>query len=474
MNAPDVTAFLRDFHAAMELAKQVGDEQATPLREALEPHFGRPVSDVPVVSEPVPNHRFADWDVALAMLAERDPEQTAIGVGGAEMRYHQAFADYIGDRYGRFPVGQVDYVSLPVSAREYRRVIGLGVRVFRYRDTPVAVLQRRANPRFGDQNGAIELMCADPEVGAQLLDEARELAITHSVLRGNLITFEETGYGPQAEKVSFLERPEVTADEVILPGESLERIVGHVVGVAEHAELLRQHGQHLKRGLLLYGPPGTGKTHTVRHLVTRCPQHTVVVLAGAALKFVHHAAGLARALQPAIVVLEDCDLVADDRSLGAGPKPLLFEVLDTMDGMDADADVTFLLTTNRIETLERALAQRPGRVDLAVEIPLPDAEGRRRLLELYRGDVAYSEAALAAAARSTDGMTASFMKELMRRAVLGAAVLGQEPADAHLSVALDELLAQDEQMTRVLLGGPGSSSNGASPGGFDPGCGGYV
>jgi len=34
-------------------------------------------------------------------------------------------------------------------------------------------------------------------------------------------------------------------------------------------------------------------------------------------------------------------------------------------------DVTFLLTTNRVDILERALAERPGRVDAAIEIAAP-------------------------------------------------------------------------------------------------------
>jgi ATP-dependent 26S proteasome regulatory subunit len=103
---------------------------------------------------------------------------------------------------------------------------------------------------------------------------------------------------------------------------------------------------------------------------------------------------MARALQPSIVVLEDCDLIAEDRSFGHGPQPLLFEVLDAMDGLDNDADVAFVLTTNRPDMLERALAQRPGRVDLAVEIPLPAHAEHVRLLELYGRKVSFSPEAL--------------------------------------------------------------------------------
>ena len=61
-----------------------------------------------------------------------------------------------------------------------------------------------------------------------------------------------------------------------------------------------------------------------------------------------------------------------------------------MDGLDEDHDVLFVLTTNRADLLEPALATRPGRIDQAVELPLPDADGRRRLLELYGEGLATS------------------------------------------------------------------------------------
>jgi ATP-dependent 26S proteasome regulatory subunit len=77
------------------------------------------------------------------------------------------------------------------------------------------------------------------------------------------------------------------------------------------------------------------------------------------------------------IVIEDVELIAQDRSHYESA-PLLFELLDAMDGLDEDADLIFVLTTNRPETLEAALASRPGRIDLAVELPLPDAAARRR------------------------------------------------------------------------------------------------
>jgi ATP-dependent 26S proteasome regulatory subunit len=245
----------------------------------------------------------------------------------------------------------------------------------------------------------------------------------------------------------------VREDDIILPAGVLQRVHRHVAGIAAHRDRLRDAGQHLKRGLLLYGPPGTGKTHTVRYLLSALPELTVVLLAGPAIAYVAEAASMARALQPALVVLEDCDLVADSRERHHGPQPLLFTVLETLDGLGDDADVAFLLTTNRINVLEPALAQRPGRVDLAVEIPLPAEDARRRLMRLYARDLPFTPAALDRAAERAVGVTASFAKELLRRSVLIAAEAGHDPSDADLGTALDEMLSQAESITRSLLGG---------------------
>jgi ATP-dependent 26S proteasome regulatory subunit len=123
--------------------------------------------------------------------------------------------------------------------------------------------------------------------------------------------------------------------------------------------------------------------------------------------------------------------------------------------------VAFLLTTNRVEVLEPALAQRPGRVDLAVEVPLPDEVGRRRLIALYAGNLPFTAAALDRAAARTNGTTASFAKELARRAVLIAAEAGHDTGDVDLDEALTEMLSEAEALTRALLGAsdPGGPSS---------------
>ncbi|MGH2910092.1 MAG: AAA family ATPase, partial [Solirubrobacteraceae bacterium] len=209
--------------------------------------------------------------------------------------------------------------------------------------------------------------------------------------------------------------------------------------------------------LLLYGPPGTGKTHTTRYLVGQMTGYTRFLLTGRALHTIGSASELARDLQPAVVVLEDVDLIAEDRSFGPGSSPVLFDLLDAMDGAAADADLLFVLTTNRADLLEPALAARPGRVDIAIEIDLPDAEARGRLLTLYGRSLTLrlSEAETREIIERSAGVTASFLKELLRRAMLES--LHENASDpvvraAHTTRALDDLLDSSQQLTRSLLG----------------------
>ena len=124
--------------------------------------------------------------------------------------------------------------------------------------------------------------------------------------------------------------------------------------------------------------------------------------------------------------------------------PLLFQVLNEIDGLAGDADVAFVLTTNRVDLLEPALAQRPGRVDLAAQVPLPDAAGRAALLRLYGRGLRLAPDEAQEIVAATEGATASLFAELARRAELLAATDGDDAAMPHVRAALDELAATRE------------------------------
>ena len=191
----------------------------------------------------------------------------------------------------------------------------------------------------------LEVLGTDREAARALLDEVRRLMVELNVFRGQVLAFGESQMGHvMLGPIVFLRRPELGRDQLILPDDVLESVEREVFGVAEQRERLRASGQHVKRGMLLWGPPGTGKTHTVRYLISRLREHTVFVLTGGGLHMVRSACALARMLQPSVVVLEDIDLVAQHReAYGMSGNPLLFDVLNEIDGIAEDADVTFVL-----------------------------------------------------------------------------------------------------------------------------------
>ena len=461
---PEIADFARSYHAfteAMTKALEADASELTPLGEHVRDFLGVDPNSIEPVSENFPAHQVVDIDLALeALLAEL--AGTRHGIRGPNRGHVDSFADYLTHTFGSsFGLGSVAYERKSTGPDSDRRVVGFGLGQVRIDGVPLMWLQRTAQPRYGRELYTLEVLCPQAEVTEAFLARVRDLMAELSVLRGQVISFATNHFDYQepGSDITFLRRPQVRADQVILPDGVLERVSRHVVGIGQRSDALRAAGQHLKRGVLLYGPPGTGKTHLVRHLLSQTAGTTAVLLSGRTLELLSIATTLAQSVQPAIVVLEDCDLVAEHR--GGRTNAALFETLEAMDGLAADADITFLLTTNRADLLERALVERPGRVDLAVEISKPDLESRERLFRLYAAELLASgqltEAAVHTAAARTEGVTASFTKELIRRAVINAAQRDQAPTDADISHALDEMLSDAEALTLTLLGGEGRS-----------------
>ncbi|GHD13289.1 AAA family ATPase [Zhihengliuella salsuginis] len=465
----DIEDFIQDFGELVRTAQRAQPHSARgrELLDTLTEHLGKAPSDVSEVVEDVPVHRLVDADIILESMTANG---RCVGIGGGDNRRHMSLADMVqqSEMHPNFPLGPPDYVNLPVGPDEQRQVIGFGLRLFMYDDVPVALLQRKAEPRSGRESASLEILCSERDAVTGFLAEFRKRMQSESVIKGQIVSLSRGEYGPMSAGVTFHARPDLDRGDVVLPDGVLDRVSEHALGIANQRSALLAAQQHLKRGILLYGPPGTGKTHTVRYLLGASAGTTAILLSGQTLGAVSEAAQMARAFQPSIVVLEDCDLIAEDRSFGHGPQPLLFEVLDAMDGLDGDADVTFVLTTNRVDMLERALAQRPGRVDLAVEIPLPQQRERAALLRLYAGDLPFSRDAIDAVSERTSGTTASLGRELIRRAVLRSALDAAPASDEHLLAAADELMDDGAALTRSLLGS-GTADVDDAPAGPEPG-----
>jgi AAA+ superfamily predicted ATPase/ATP-dependent Clp protease adapter protein ClpS len=275
--------------------------------------------------------------------------------------------------------------------------------------------------------------------------------------RGKVLSLDaESDYRGRAQGIMVHRLPRVAREDVILPDATLRLLDRNVLRFVESRTRLRALGQSTRKGILLYGPPGTGKTHTIRYLASNLPGHTTLIIPAAQIGYLSQYMNLARLLQPATVVIEDVDLIARDRDqMGPCEESMLNTLLNEMDGLKEDADILFILTTNRPEDLEGALSSRPGRIDQAIEVPLPDVMGRSKLVELYGRSLPLREGIVGEAAARTEGVSAAFIKELMRR--IAQASLGRDGgrsvASADITEALDDMLFTGGKLNIKLLGG---------------------
>jgi hypothetical protein len=423
------------------------------VRRRLREHFGTEPGDLPVVAR-----GLAPWDrpniqVALdAWTPGRDVELVGMPV---MQGYRAGIAELVrgSEWLAKVRLGAVEHITVPLGEHESVTCVQSGLWLVRDDGGALALLLKSEDYGPGEKL-TLEVMAGDRDRAAAVLAEIWALMAERNVSRGRVLELSARNFHEdEGAPLTVRSLPQIARDRIVLPPGVLERIERQAFGIARHADRLRASGRHLRRGLLLHGPPGTGKTLTAMYLAAEMPERTVVLLTGQSLGAVSTSVDLATALQPAMVVLEDVDLVAMDRDYEP-TNAILFELLNAMDGLDQDHDVLFVLTTNRADLLEPALAARPGRVDQAIELPLPDAEGRRRLLELYGEglDLTLDGDGLVA---KLEGTSPAFIRELLRRGALLAADESEGPlrvSEAHLLSGLTELREGSDKLTNTLLG----------------------
>lgn len=320
--------------------------------------------------------------------------------------------------------------------------------------------------RYGESPGIqFQIATLNNAEGTRIAQEffrhPEESVLKAESYRGKILSLEQSehSYSGESSGIKVHRLRTVERDQVILPRSTLDLLERNVVQFVRQRPQLAKLRLATRKGLPFYGPPGTGKTHTIHYLARALEGHTTLLITAEQVGLLGEYMTLARLLQPSIVVIEDVDLIASDRTeLGTCEEVLLNKLLNEMDGLKEEADILFILTTNRPEALERALASRPGRIDQAIEFPLPDEEGRQKLVRLYSQGVNVPPDVVEAVVRRTDQVSAAFIKELMRRSVQfhlernGSGSLHLQDVEN----ALEEMLFSGGSLNLKLLGAEGA------------------
>jgi SpoVK/Ycf46/Vps4 family AAA+-type ATPase len=173
----------------------------------------------------------------------------------------------------------------------------------------------------------------------------------------------------------------------IVPHDRVRAELDFIAASIRNREMLRAEGLSIRRGLLLSGPPGDGKSTAIECFVNDIAGEASVIIVEAVehIRAVYH---LAQMLAPAVVILEDLDLMTKSRQnpyayAAISKDDVTGELLQVLSGGSAYADIVTIATTNHPEAIDEALAKRAGRFDAHIRMGYPSDTDKQRILELY-------------------------------------------------------------------------------------------
>ncbi|MCK6511483.1 AAA family ATPase [Myxococcota bacterium] len=221
---------------------------------------------------------------------------------------------------------------------------------------------------------------------------------------------------PEATKAIYHEIRQMTlVSDCELPNVDLQRDLGGYNAVkdkirseildllllkdrSQNPEQIKQIEQLVPKGMIFHGPPGTGKTYFAKAIATALDA-TLFIVSGPELKSkwvgdseenLRRVFSQARKSAPSIIVFDELDSFASARGTytGSGVEhSMVNQLLTEMDGFRKEELVFVVGTTNFLESLDTALL-RPGRFELQIEIPYPQDDDRKAILDIYRKNFA--------------------------------------------------------------------------------------
>jgi transitional endoplasmic reticulum ATPase len=155
-------------------------------------------------------------------------------------------------------------------------------------------------------------------------------------------------------------------------------------------------GHRMPRGILLYGPSGTGKTLLAKAVATESEANFISVKGpellskwvGESERGIREMFRRARQASPCIIFFDEIDSIAPIRGMGEGAvtEKVVSQLLTELDGITSLQGVVVIAATNRADMIDGALI-RPGRFDKMVLVPMPEKEGRIKILEISSKEI---------------------------------------------------------------------------------------
>ncbi len=298
-----------------------------------------------------------------------------------------------------------------------------------------------------------EIVTKVPDEMMKEIEAGARVAVT-----GNLaiVRVLSKSFDVRARVMELIESPDIDYNMIGGLHKQIEEVIETLELPLTNPQLFIDVGVEPPHGILLYGPPGTGKTLIAKAVAHRA-KATFIRMSGSELvqkyigegaRLVRDVFDLAREKAPSIVFIDEIDAVGSRRTYdgttgSSEVNRTMVQLLAELDGFDARGDVKIVAATNRIDLLDPALL-RPGRFDRIIEIPMPDAEGRKEILRIHTRNMKLENVDLDEFVEMTKGLSGADLKAIVTEAGMfvirrkGRAVTTQDFKDAYNKVIIKE------------------------------------
>ena len=240
-----------------------------------------------------------------------------------------------------------------------------------------------------------------------------------------LIRMESKGAGePRGVKISY--------EDIGGLGTQIQRIREMIELPLKYPQVFERLGIDAPKGVFLYGPPGCGKTLIARAVANETEAYFTHISGPEIMgKFYGESEARLRGVfedaqkhAPAIIFIDEIDAIAPKREEMGGEKQVerrvVAQLLALMDGLESRGEVIVIAATNIPNVIDPAL-RRPGRFDREISIPIPDRNGRLKILHIHtRGMPLAEDVSLEKLAEITHGFVGADLEALAREAAMSA------------------------------------------------------
>jgi proteasome regulatory subunit len=298
-----------------------------------------------------------------------------------------------------------------------------------------------------------EIVTKVPDEMMQNIESGARVAVT-----GNLaiVRVLSKSFDVRARVMELIESPDIDYNMIGGLHKQIEEVIETLELPLTNPQLFTDVGVEPPHGILLYGPPGTGKTLIAKAVAHRA-KATFIRMSGSELvqkyigegaRLVRDVFDLAREKAPSIVFIDEIDAVGSRRTYdgttgSSEVNRTMVQLLAELDGFDARGEVKIVAATNRIDLLDPALL-RPGRFDRIIEIPMPDAEGRKEILRIHTRNMKLENVDIDEFVEMTGSLSGADLKAIVTEAGMfvirrkGRAVTMQDFKDAYNKVIVKE------------------------------------